>query len=130
MRRDAEAHASEDKAKREMVDLKNQADAAIHDVEKQLAENAEKIPAEVKSGIESARDELKKASEGSDKDALQRALTAFQTQAQKMGEAIYKQQAGAAGAQQPGAAPTGESHGNGSTAGSDEPVDADFEVKA
>jgi molecular chaperone DnaK len=137
MRRDAEAHASEDKAKREMVDLKNQADAAIHTVEKQIADNKEKLPADVVSSVESARDALKKAAEGSDKDALQRALSEFQTKAQAIGEAIYKQQAaGASGAAGGGPQPSGEGHagagtsGGGKTAGSDEPVDADFEVKA
>ncbi len=133
MRRDAEAHATEDKAKREMVDLKNQADAAIHDVEKQLAENAEKIPADVKSEVEAARDALKKAGEGSDKDALQKALSDFQAKAQKVGESVYKQQQAAGAAGQAAGQAAGSNAGNGqagAASGSDEPVDADFEVKA
>ncbi|MDZ4772246.1 MAG: molecular chaperone DnaK [Planctomycetota bacterium] len=125
MRRDAETHAAEDKAKRELVDLKNQADQAVHEVEKQLVEHKAKLPAELVTEVESARDELKKASESGSKEALQKALSDLQAKAQKMGAAIY-QQGQAAG--QPGTPPP-----QGETAkakSDDEPVDADFEVKA
>jgi molecular chaperone DnaK len=129
MRRDAEAHASEDKAKRELVDLKNQAEALVHQTEKQLAEHKAKIPAADVSAIESARDELKQVLAGEDKDAIQRAMASFQTAAQRMGQAIYQQGQAAQGA--PGAAPDGGgAHAPGSAKSNDEPVDADFEVKA
>jgi molecular chaperone DnaK len=69
---------------------------------------------------------LKKARDGEDKDALQRALSDLASKAQKLGEAIYKQSAGAA-APGGGEAPAGEKAG--ASKPDDEPVDADFEVK-
>ncbi len=129
MRRDAEVHAAEDKKKREFVDLKNQADHAVHEVEKQLAEHRSKLSEGDAKEIEAARDALKKAGEGQDAEPLRRALNELQTKAQKIGQAVHAQgaTAGAAGGPQaagPGAGPSG-AH----AAGPDEPVDADFEVK-
>ena len=124
MARDAEAHAAEDKARREVVDLKNQAEQVVHETEKALTEHGGKLAAADKAAIESARDALKQAAQGDDKAAIQKALTEFQTKAQKLGEVLYKEQQQAGGAQPPpGAAPQGGAQG------SDEPVDADFEVK-
>jgi molecular chaperone DnaK len=123
MARDAEAHAAEDKARRELVDLKNQSEQIVHETEKALAEHGSKLAAADKAAIESAREALKKAAAGDDKTALQRALSEFQAKAQKLGEVLYKQQHEAHGQPPPGAAPQGGKQG------SDEPVDADFEVK-
>jgi len=133
MRNDAEANAEADKARRELVDLKNQVDQIVHETEKQLEEHKDKLTEEDVKAIESAKDEMKQAAEGEDKQAIEAALAAFQQKAQKLGEAIYAQQqaAGAAGA--PGAAPGGEAPGgatSGTDSGADEPVDADFEVKS
>ena len=129
MARDAEAHAEEDKARREVVDLKNQAEQIVHEAEKSLEEHKDKLEAADVTAIEAARDELKTAAEGDDKAAIEAALKNFQEKAQKLGEVIYKEQqaqqaAGAAGgAPEGGPAPTAESGSD------DEPVDADFEVK-
>jgi molecular chaperone DnaK len=134
MRREAEAHAGEDKARRELVDLKNQVDQVVHETEKSLNEHRSKLSeADVKS-IEAARDALVQAKSGEDKDALQRALSEFQTKAQKLGEIIYRSQQASAGAQPGAGAPPppqgGPSAGNQKSSGApDEPVDADFEVK-
>jgi molecular chaperone DnaK len=124
MRREAEAHSAEDKTRRELIDLKNQADHLIYQTEKQLAEHRGKLAEPDAKAIEEARDSLKKAKEGDDQAAIQRSLTDLQVKAQKLGEAIYRQTASASG-------PTGEagSEGGGGTKASDEPVDADFEVK-
>ena len=129
MARDAEAHAEEDKARREVVDLKNQAEQLVHETEKSLEEHKDKLEEEDVKAIEEAREELKKAAEGDDKATIEAALKTFQEKAQKLGEVIYKEQqeaeqasqAGAAGGAAGGPAPSGESD--------DEPVDADFEVK-
>ena len=144
MRQDAEAHADEDRARRELIDLKNEADHLVHETEKQLAEHRDKLDEADVQAIEEARDELKKAAEGEDKAALEQAKADFLQKAQKLGEAVYKEQQAQAGAQ-PGAAPGGGAEGGdagsggpgstGSTgssgsSGGDEPVDADFEVKA
>ena len=72
-----------------------------------------------------AADALKKAAEGEDKEAITKALAEFQAKAQKLGEVVYKQQQEA---QQAGAADA-QGAGQPGTAESDEPVDADFEVK-
>jgi molecular chaperone DnaK len=126
MRRDAESHAGEDKARRELVELKNQADHVVYETEKQLAEHGDKLDASDKQSIESAKEELKQALQGEDKAKLESALHAFQTKAQKLGEVLYKQTTQAP----PGSGP-GPEHAKASAGkpGGDEPVDADFEVK-
>jgi molecular chaperone DnaK len=142
MRRDAEAHAAEDKAKREVVDVKNQADHVVHETEKQLAEHKSKLAAADLKAIEDARDALKAAAQGNDKDAIQRAISNLQAKAQKLGEAIYAQGAAAGAGPSGGASASGggSPSGSGSSTGGpgagaghksqpDEPVDADFEVK-
>jgi molecular chaperone DnaK len=123
MRRDAEAHASEDKARRELVDLKNQAEQMVHETNKSLEEHKSKLEPTDLAAIEAARDALQKAAQGDDKAALQKALTEFQAKAQKLGEVLYKDQQAKQGGGQPPppAGPAGSD--------SDEPVDADFEVK-
>jgi molecular chaperone DnaK len=132
MRRDAEAHATEDKQRRELVDLKNQAEALVHETEKSLAEHKAKLsPADVTS-IESAKETLKNAAKGDDKAALEKALSEFQRAAQKLGELVYKESQASAGAPPPGGPQGGFQGAPGGSAGSrggDEPVDADFEVK-
>jgi molecular chaperone DnaK len=142
MRRDAEAHAAEDKKRRELIDLKNQADAVVHETEKALSEHKSKLSeAEVKA-IEQSREALKKAAAGEDQAALEAALNDFRTKSHKLGEVLYKAQqeaaAGAAGAAsgakaaepQPEAGQRASGAGRkGARDGGDEPVDADFEVK-
>jgi molecular chaperone DnaK len=140
MRQDAEAHASEDKERREVVDLKNQAEQIVHETEKHLAEHKDKLSEDDVKAIEAAKEDLKKAAEGEDKAAIEAALKTFQEKAQKLGEVLYKEQQEAQGAPgasgAPGAAgatppPPGADAGPApaSSQDSDEPVDADFEVK-
>jgi molecular chaperone DnaK len=128
MRRDAEAHAGEDKERRELVELKNQVDHVLYETEKQLKEHGDKLPAADKQAIEKAKDELQEALKGGDKARIATALSAFHGKAQKLGELLYKQQTSAPGAEAAGAGPRPAS-GSAGAAGSDEPVDADFEVK-
>jgi len=125
MRRDAEAHAGEDKARRELVDLKNQVEHLVYETDKQLGEHKDKLSEEDVAAIESAKEELSKAAEGDDKSAIEAALADFQTKAQKLGEVVYKQAQEAQEAQ--GAQQTAEPAAGGGS--DDEPVDADFEVK-
>ncbi|MFN0241489.1 MAG: molecular chaperone DnaK [Planctomycetota bacterium] len=137
MRREAEAHATEDRAKREVVDLKNQGDHLAHQTEKHLAEHKDKLGATDVQGIEQAINELKETLKGEDKDAIQRAVAALQTRAQKLGEAVYAKSPGGAQAGGPtgptnGGGPTGSAPNAGGAGGSgarDDAVDADFEVK-
>jgi molecular chaperone DnaK len=125
MRRDAEAHAGEDKERRELVELKNQADHVVYETEKQLAEHGDKLEGNDKQAIETAKEELKQALAGEDKAKLETALRDFQTKAQKLGEVLYKQTAQQPEA--PGAEPAAKAAAG--KPGGDEPVDADFEVK-
>jgi len=118
MVKDAESHAEDDKKRRELAEAKNQGEALIHQSEKQLEEHGDKIPAEVKSSVESAAAELKTALEGEDLEAIQSRLQTLAQAAMKIGEAVYGQegQAGAAGEQPEGAASEDE-----------DVVDAEFE---
>jgi len=123
MTRDAEAHAEEDKIKRELVDLKNECDQIVHQTTKQLEEHGDKLSVDDKQAIEAARDELQQAAEGDDKAKIEAAKQDFMTKAQKLGEILYAE------AQAEGAAePTPEPAAGGDS--DDEVVDADFEVKA
>jgi molecular chaperone DnaK len=96
MVKEAEAHSSEDRAKREEVELRNQADHMIHQAEKVIKDNAEKIPADVKTEVEAKLESLKTAAKGSDTKGLRREMDEFNESLQKIGEHIY-QQAGASG---------------------------------
>ncbi|MGH6989115.1 MAG: molecular chaperone DnaK [Stellaceae bacterium] len=126
MVKDAEAHAEEDKKRRELVEVRNQAEALIHSTEKTLAEAGDKVPAPDRQAIEDAIGELKSVTSGDDIGAIKSRTEAVAQAAMKLGEAMYKAaQAGAAeGTQagpgpQPGAEPGGP--------GEDKVVDADFE---
>jgi len=130
MRRDAEAHAAEDKQRREFVDLKNQSEQLIHESEKSLREHKDKLSAEDVAAIEGAAAELKQAAQGESKDALKSALENFQLKSQKLGEAIYKQQQAGAGGPTPPSGSGQAAPGGAPGTNPDEPVDADFEVKA
>jgi molecular chaperone DnaK len=124
MTREAEAHAEEDKVKRELVDLKNECDQIVHQTTKQLEEHGDKLSDEDKQAIEAARDELQKAAEGDDKAKIEAAKQDFMTKAQKLGEILYAQAQAEGAAAEPTAEPAGDGDGD------DEVVDADFEVKA
>ncbi|MBB2167208.1 molecular chaperone DnaK [Gluconacetobacter aggeris] len=120
MVKDAEANATADKAKKELVEARNQAESLAHQVEKSLAEAGDKVPAADKAEAEAAIASVRKALEGSDAAALNSASETLSKAAMKIGEAVYKaEQAGAAGA---GAAGTGATGPNG-----EKVVDADFE---
>ncbi len=129
MRREAETHAGEDKARRELVETRNQAEAVVHQTSRQLEEHGDKLSEADRQEIEQAKQALEHAAKGDDKAAIERALAEFQTKAQKLGQAIYQQeqqkQQASGSAQGPGA----DAGGSGGDAGKDEPVDADFEVK-
>src|SRR5882672_5474661 len=96
MVKEAEAHSAEDRAKREEVELRNQADHMIHQAEKVIKDNAEKIPADVRTEVEAKLESLKTAAKGSDTKVLRREMDEFNESLQKIGEHIY-QQAGASG---------------------------------
>jgi molecular chaperone DnaK len=109
MVRDAEQFAEEDRQRREEAEVRNRADTLVYTTEKFLGENAEKVPDDVKSEVESAIGDLKKALEGTDTNTIREATEKAATVSQKMGSAIYAQaqaEQQAAGAE--GAAAGGE----------------------
>ncbi|HTW29750.1 MAG TPA: molecular chaperone DnaK [Acetobacteraceae bacterium] len=124
MVKEAEANAEADKKRREQVEARNQADALIHQVEKNLKEHGDRIPAQERGEAEAAIAAARSAMEGSDAEALKQATDRLSQSAMKLGEAMYKAQAeaGQAGAgAQPGAGPQ-------QSAGTDDKVvDAEFE---
>jgi len=74
MVQDAEAHAEEDRKKRELIEARNQADSLVYMTEKSLKEHADKVDSSVKSAIEAAVSKTKSAMEGSDSDAIKAAM--------------------------------------------------------
>jgi molecular chaperone DnaK len=91
MMREAEAHAEEDKKRRELTDARNQADGLIYQIEKTLSENKAKVPADDASRIEASVAALKKASEGEDAAAILKGMDELQKASHAMAEALYKQ---------------------------------------
>ena len=92
MVKDAEANKEADKAKREIVDAKNQADSLINSTEKSLKEHRDKVEAADKEAIEKAKDELAEAAKGDDADVIKSKVEALGQVVQKLGEAVYKAQ--------------------------------------
>ena len=120
MVREAEANAASDKARREQVETRNSAEAMVHQVERNLKEHGDKLPAADKEEAETAIAAVRSLLDGSDVEALKSASERLSQAAMKIGQAVY--QAGAAEAAA-GAAPGATAGGP----GPDNVVDADFE---
>ncbi len=128
--REAEAHASDDKTKQELIEARHHADSLIYGTEKSLADLGDKADAAVKSDIEEKIASLRKLMEGEDAAAIKSATEELAKASHKLAEQLYQQQAqqnaGAAGGQPGSDAAAGASAGN----GNDDVVDADYtEVK-
>jgi molecular chaperone DnaK len=123
MMRDAQEHASEDKMRRELVETRNRAEAAAHDIEKNLKEHGDKLGAADRSAIEASIADVREALKGEDADVIKSKTDAMLQASMKMGEAMYKgmNPDGAAGNADPGAAAAGGS------APDEGVVDADYE---
>src|SRR5712692_2392603 len=107
MMKDAEAHAAEDKTRKEEVETRNRADQAVYAAEKFVKESGEKLEASDRLAIESATNDVKKALENNDAKAIARTLEALMQAQQKAAENLYKN-AGAAGSPgSPGSADAG-----------------------
>jgi molecular chaperone DnaK len=119
MMADAEKYAEEDRQRREEAEVRNRAETLAYTTEKFLAENAEKVPDDIKSEVEASIAELKKALEGTDSEAIRTASEHAAQVSQKMGTAIYAQSQQQAGDGQPGA---GAQDGEQAAASADEEV--------
>ncbi|MGH7054007.1 MAG: molecular chaperone DnaK [Stellaceae bacterium] len=128
MVKDAEAHAAEDKQRRELVEVKNHADAMIHTTERTLQESGDKIAPGDRQAVEAAVQALKDALGSDDIGQIKAKTDALNQAAMKVGEALYRasQAQGGGDAGGPGGGPGGASGSSGAT-GDDKVVDADFE---
>ena len=126
MARDAESHAAEDKKRREVVDLKNQADSLLYQAEKQIKESGDKLDAATKGQLESKMAAVKKAAEGENAEAIKKAIAEFEQAMQ--GASANMAGAGAGAGPGPGAHAGAGAAGKGG-AGGEDIKDADFEVK-
>ena len=115
MMREAEAHAEEDKQRREEVEVKNTAESLVFQTEKFLNDNADKIPADAKANVDGPLEELKKAIEANDIEGMKAATDTVAQASQTLGAAMYATQ------QQAGGAADGDS-----TAADDDVVDAEI----
>jgi len=126
MKKDAESHAEEDKKRRQLVDLKNQADHLAFTAEKTLRDQGEKVPAADRSNIESAISSLRETLKGDDAEAIKRAMQNLESSSHKMAEAMYEQ-AAKQQTKAPGSpAPADEGPAK---KGGDDVIDAEYEVK-
>lgn len=118
MVKEAESHAEEDKQRRELVEIRNQAEALVHSTERMLKDYGDKVPAGDKALVETAVGELKTAIQGENKDAIKQKTDALAQASMKLGEAMYQ-------------ASQGTAAGGGSSASEpgpdDKVVDVDFE---
>jgi molecular chaperone DnaK len=119
MVKEAESHAAEDKKRREEAETRNGAEQLVYSMEKQLTDNDDKLPEDVKTEVRTAVDDLKKALEGEDLAEVTAKQTALVTAGQKIGEALYSANQAA---EQPGeGAPAGDT-----SAADDDVVDAEI----
>ncbi|HNY50627.1 MAG TPA: molecular chaperone DnaK [Smithella sp.] len=125
--KDAEAHAEEDKKRKELIEARNHADALVYSVEKNIKEFGDKVDASEKSKIEDAIAQVKKALEGDDIDAIKKAQDDLMNVSHKLAEAMYAKTAGGQGG--PGADSGAQAGGDQQASGkkNDDVVDADFE---
>jgi molecular chaperone DnaK len=136
MKHEADAHAEEDKKRREVVDLKNQADQLVYSTEKSLKEYGEKVDAKVRGDIESAVNHLKETAKGEDGAAIKKAMEKLSESAQELGKVLYEEAAKKQAKTPPtdGEAPKGKpagapEEGEVRRKGGDDVIDAEFEAK-
>ena len=122
MKADAEAHASEDAKRKEVIEAKNQAEQMIYTAEKAVKDAGDKAPADVVTEVNEKVEALKKAREGEDLDAIKAASDALSGSLSKIGEAMMKNQEAAGAQGSEGATAAGEQPGG-------EAKDADFSEK-
>ncbi|MDQ7993152.1 MAG: Hsp70 family protein, partial [Propionicimonas sp.] len=123
MVQEAEAHAEEDRKRREAVEMRNEADALAFRTEKLLADNAEALGDDVKAPVVEALDKLKEALKGEDNDAVKAAMDDLNTKASTMGQAMY---AAAQAAQQSEAGPAADEQQWTQPPADDDVVDAEI----
>lgn len=117
MKKEAEMHGADDQKKKEEVDVRNQADQLVYTAEKSLTDGGDKVPADIKTSVETKIAEVKKAREGSDTAALKTAVNALSTELSKVGEAMAKANQNSQAGGQPGEGGDAGTSGGGATSG-------------
>jgi len=120
MKKDAEAHADEDRKKKEIIDAKNTAETLVYTSEKALRDAGDKVSADIKKQIEEKIEAVKKVKEGDDIEAIKQATQELSSAIQKIGEAMYKQNPGGS-AENSNTSPESD--------GKKEPKEAEYEEK-
>ncbi len=122
MRKDAESHAEDDKRKRELIDVRNQADQLIYQVEKLIKDNADKLSDADRGPVQAAVAKVKDVVARDDAAAIRRAVEELQTASHSMAQHLHQRQpTGGSRSEQPS--------GNGRAGAKDDVIDAEFEVK-
>ena len=132
MKKEAETNAADDLKKAEGVKVRNEADNAAYQVEAQLKEHGEKVPAEERSKIEASINNLRETLKGDDTDAIKKAQETLMQDAQTIGKIVYEEMAkqqSAEGAAAAAGAPNAGSSDDDKSGGDDNVIDAEFEVK-
>ncbi|HEY3464214.1 MAG TPA: molecular chaperone DnaK, partial [Amycolatopsis sp.] len=128
MVKDAEAHAEEDKKRREEAETRNQAETLVYQTEKFVKDNDDKLPEDLKGKVKTAIDEANEALKGTDSTKIRESIEKLNTASQELGSALYANaNAGAAGAEgAPGAGAAGDAGAAGGQAKADDVVDAEI----
>ncbi|MBW4715604.1 molecular chaperone DnaK [Saccharothrix obliqua] len=122
MIKDAEAHAEEDKRRREEAEVRNQAETLVYQTEKVVKENDDKIPADVKDKVKAALEETNEALKGTDIAKVRTAVEKLATESQAIGQSLYAN----TGSAPAGDAPAGDKPGAAGGAKADDVVDAEI----
>jgi molecular chaperone DnaK len=122
MVREGQAHAAEDKARRDRVEARNEGDNAAYQAEKFIKDNGDKIPAEKKTDLQSKVSTVRSLLESEDPEAIKRATEELKTAFSAIGASMYQQPGNAAG---DGAAPGADGGAGGDTGGEQNPPDGD-----
>ena len=122
MKREAEANAAADKQRRELVDLRNQAEQVVYGTKKAMTDLGDKVPAATRSAIESAISNVEERVKGDDPAAIQKSLEALNQAAQELGKISYD-------SAKTGGAAGGAEGAAGGAKSKDDVIDAEYEVK-
>jgi molecular chaperone DnaK len=129
MVKEAEAHATEDKRRREEIERRNRLDTTVYEVEKNSKEWADKLDADLKSKLDSAVEGAKQALRSGNPDEISKALDALQQAYSAAGASLYAASRGAGPDSGPGAgAPGGQPEGAAEGHGQENVVEADYEI--
>ncbi len=127
MIKEAEMHAEEDRKRKELIEVRNQADSLIYSVEKSLTDLGDKVPEDLKNELQEKIQALKKAMEGEDIGAIKKASEELTQASYRLAEMAYKQAGAQAGGSSSAAGGTGSSTESSDKKNNDDVIDADFE---